>query len=256
MVINLIKLTTSSCKSNKLPNLARSVRVCEKTSQSTTTEHYVSVSNRPLPKIKTYLYANWNGALSLPPPPTQDGIIISMSGYSIYDTHGDLNDLMIFDKTDKEMIVGKVYIPTIISLSVSNRTLPKIKTYLYANWKGALSLPPPPTQDGIIVSMSGYDIYDTHGHLNDLMIFDKTDNEIIVGKVSTRKANNHSAYNENTRQLMVDIPGVKPKAKRGQQTDGVSKHYSFFGHRKDPLNSGELGEYCLKKIVPTKRLTT
>ena len=114
-------------------------------------------------------------------------------------------------------------------VSKSNYTAPKIETYLYANWNGALCLPPPPTHDGTIISMSGYTVYDTDGDLNDLMIFDKTDNEMIVGKVSNRKANNHSAYNENTRQLMVDIPGVKPKAKRGKETDGVSKHYSFLG---------------------------
>ena len=139
-------------------------------------------------------------------------------------------------------------------VSVCNPSSPKIKTYLYANWNGALYLPPPPTLDGTIISMSGYDIFDTVGGLNDLMLFDKTDHGMIVGKVSSRKANNHSASNEKTRQLMVDIPGVKPKAKRGQQTDGVSKHYSFFGHRKDPLYSGELGEYCFKKNCSNEKI--
>ena len=101
--------------------------------------------------------------------------------------------------------------------------------------------------------MSCYSIYDTVGDLNDLMIFDKNDKQMIVGKVSTRKAKNHSSYHHKTRQLMADIPAVKPKAKRGKKTNGVSKHYSFFGHRKDPLKSGELGEYFFKKTTPTEK---
>ena len=77
-------------------------------SQSTTTEIQLSKINFTTPKIDTYLYADWNGTFPLPPPPTDEGPIVPMSGYSIYDTVEDLNDLMIFDKNDKQMIVGQV----------------------------------------------------------------------------------------------------------------------------------------------------
>ena len=46
--------------------------------------------------LDTYLYADWNGTFPLPPPPTDDGTIVSMSDYTVYDTDGDFDDIMIF----------------------------------------------------------------------------------------------------------------------------------------------------------------
>ena len=123
----------------------------------------------------------------------------------------------ISQSTTTEIHLSKIDFPT-----------RKIVTYLYAHWNGTFPLPPPPTDEGTTVPMSGYSIYDTVGDFNDLVIFDKNDKQMIVGKVSTRKAKNHSSYHHKTRQLMADIPAVKPKAKRGKKTNGVSKHHSFF----------------------------
>ena len=56
----------------------------------------------------TYLYCAWDRTGTVPDPPVDVGTIFPTKHYVIHDTIGDHDDLMIHDKSDRQIIVGKV----------------------------------------------------------------------------------------------------------------------------------------------------
>ena len=137
--------------------------------------------------------------------------------------------------------------PTVLYIEKLVLPLLAMDTYLYCNWDRTGTVPEPPVYGGTIFPMKHYVIHDTIGDHGDLMIHEKSDRQLIVGKVSRRKAQNYKSSQNKTRMLLVAIPSVSPNQKRGKKNNGVNSNYCFQGYRKEPLESGKLGQYCFKK---------
>lgn len=146
----------------------------------------------------------------------------------------------------KSMRRSPVFTPGVLYINKCVSLQPLIDTYLYCDWDSRGTLPNPPVEGGLIISMKNYVIHDTIGDLDDLNIHDQLDGQLIVGKVSKRKKQNYTKKQKQTRQLLNAIPSASPNQKRGKKTNGVNSNYCFLGFRKEPLTSGKLGEYSFK----------
>ena len=98
-------------------------------------------------------------------------------------------------------------------------------------------------------AFENYTIYDNQAEYKNIMICTDAGGGIIVGKVSPRKASNLATTHNKIRLLLKKIQKVRPNQKRGEKNEGINKHYSFFGHGKDPLKSGTLSENVFKNNV-------
>ena len=137
--------------------------------------------------------------------------------------------------------------PTVLYIEKLVLPLMDMDTYLYCDWDRTGTVPDPPVDGGTIFPMKHYSIHVTIGNHDNLMIHEKSDRQLIVGKVSIRKAQNCKSYQNKTRTLLIAIPSASPNQKRGKKNNGVNSKYFFQGYRKEPLESGKLGQYFFKK---------
>ena len=125
---------------------------------------------------------------------------------------------------------------------------PNDAVYLWKDWEDTGNVAVAPTEDSRIESIANYTIYDNQSEYEDIVIRDEDDGGIIVGKVSPCKASTPAKTQNKTQLLLKQIQKVKPNQKREEKNGGINEHYSFFGHRKDPLKSGTLSEYFSKTM--------
>ena len=110
----------------------------------------------------------------------------------------------------------------------------------------------PPSNKGLLIDTSNYTVIDASTQKGIMLIDDKS-GQFIAGKltrsVSKQGLGGKRKYKE-YRDTIKLLQKHKPNVQRGQMNCGVQSDYKLFGNRKDPLQSGVIGEYAFNPRTP------
>ena len=126
--------------------------------------------------------------------------------------------------------------------------------YCYHPWEESNSKKgiSPPSNKGVLIDTSNYTVIDATTQKGIMLIDDKS-GQFIVGKltrsVSKQGMGGKRKY-EKYRDTIKLLQKHKPNVQRGQMNCGVQTEYKLFGNRKDPLQSGVIGEYAFNPGTP------